>query len=77
MYPSLNHLLNKDEGKYKEIANIERQKIQELLEDGKIKPKSNEILPIKSQKMSNTRTIYEGERNMLNRGLLARLFACK
>lgn len=76
MYPSLMHLLNQDEGKYKDMAALEKQKIKQLVEQGKIKADSNQILPTKPSKMSNTRTVYEGEKNILNKGLIARLFTC-
>lgn len=32
MYPSLNHLLNEDEGLYKEMASAEKFKLQELID---------------------------------------------
>ena len=44
MYPSLNHLLNEDEGMYKEMATAERYKLQELIEAGKIKRENHEII---------------------------------
>lgn len=37
MYPSLNHLLNEDDGMYKEMAAAEKFKLQELIDQGKIK----------------------------------------
>lgn len=77
MYPSLNHLLNEDEGKYKDMAAMEKQKLEKLLSQGKIRKDEVDIQPGKAAKMSNTRTVYEGERDMLNRGWLSRWFGCR
>lgn len=76
MYPSLNHLLNEDEGMYKEMASAEKVKLQELLDEGKIKQGANEIIRGKGSKMTNTRTVYEGERNMLKGSFFQRIFGC-
>ena len=76
MYPSINHLLNEDEGKFKELASAEKEKIMKLIHDGKLSHKDNEILPFKQSKMSNARTVYEGERNQLKKGFFSKIFGC-
>jgi len=58
------------------MASIEKVKIENLIKDGKIKTDENSLQPIKFNKISNVRTIYEGERNMLNKSFFGKIFGC-
>lgn len=61
MYPTIDHLLNQDEGMFDQIAKQENEKIQQLLNRGSIRTTEVQLQPIKNDRLTNIRTKFEGE----------------